>query len=77
MRPSFSVAAAALTSASLAGFTGGAGSAQAQTPAPRPVEALPDVARLTPAEVAFVHPLSRALAGNSRRSQALTLSQLC
>jgi len=61
MRPSFSVAAAALTSASLAGFTGGAGSAQAQTPAPRPVEALPDVARLTPAEVALVHPLSRAL----------------
>jgi len=61
MRPAFLVAAAALTSASLAGFAGSAGSAQAQTPTLRPVEALPDVARLTPAEVAFVHPLSRAL----------------
>jgi len=43
------------------GLAGRAGRAQAQTPAPRPVEALPDVARLTPAEVAFVHPLTRAL----------------
>jgi len=57
MRPAFLVAAAALT---CAGLGGGAGSVRAQTPAPRPVEALPDVARLTPAEVAFVHPLTRA-----------------
>ncbi|MCM3876683.1 MAG: hypothetical protein NEA02_09725, partial [Thermoanaerobaculia bacterium] len=63
MRPAFLVAAAALTSAGLAGFTGSAGIAQAQAPAPapRPVEALPDVARLAPAELAFVHPLFRAL----------------
>jgi hypothetical protein len=60
VRPAI-LAAAALTSAGLAGFAGSAGIAQAQTPAPRPVEALPDVARLTPAEVAFVHPLFRAL----------------
>ena len=58
MRPALFVLAAALTSASLAGS---AGSALAQTPAPRPVEALPDVARLAPAEVAFIHPLTRAL----------------
>ena len=57
MRPAFLVAAAALT---CAGLAGGARSVRAQTPAPRPVEALPDVARLTPAEVAFVHPLTRA-----------------
>jgi len=38
-----------------------AGLARAQTPAPRPVEALPDAVRLTPAEVAYVHPLFRAL----------------
>jgi hypothetical protein len=35
--------------------------ARAQTPATRPVEALPDAARLTPAEVGYVHPLFRAL----------------
>lgn len=38
-----------------------AGVALAQAPASRPVEALPDAARLTPAEVAYVHPLSREL----------------
>jgi hypothetical protein len=58
MRPALLVAAAALTCAGLAGL---AGTAPAQTPPPRPVEALPDVARLTPAEIAFVHPLTRAL----------------
>jgi hypothetical protein len=61
MRPAVLVAAAALASAGLALFGGGAGSAEAQTPALRPVETLPDVARLTPAEVAFVHPLARPL----------------
>ncbi|MDL2718355.1 MAG: hypothetical protein PT977_11410 [Acidobacteriota bacterium] len=58
MRLALFVVAAALTSATL---TGPAGSALAQTQAPRPVEALPDVARLTPAEVAFIHPLTRPL----------------
>jgi len=58
MRPAVFVAAAALACAN---FAGPAGIALAQAPAPRPVEALPDVARLTPAEVAFIHPLTRAL----------------
>ncbi len=58
MRPALPVAAAALFFAAVAGF---AGSAEAQAPPPRPVEVLPDVARLTPAEVAYVHPLTRAL----------------
>ena len=35
--------------------------AQAPAPAPRPVEALPDPVRVTLAEVAYVHPLFRAL----------------
>lgn len=48
----FLVAAAGLAAAGLA---------RAQTPASRPVEALPDAARLTPAEVNYVHPLFRAL----------------
>jgi hypothetical protein len=61
MRPAFLVAAAALASVGLASVASFAGSANAQTPAPRPVEALPDVARLAPAEVVFVHPLTRAL----------------
>ncbi len=61
MRPAPFVAAAALALSGLADFAGGAGIAWAQAPAPRPVEALPDIARLTPAEVAFVHPLYRAL----------------
>ena len=52
MRPIFLVAATMLTGAVLA---------HAQTPAPRPVEALPDAVRLTPAEVAYVHPLFRAV----------------
>jgi hypothetical protein len=58
MRAALLVTAAAVA---CTGLAGSAGRAQAQTPAPRPVEALPDVARLTPAEVAFVHPLFRAL----------------
>ena len=62
------LAASALACASLAGLAGRAGSAQAQAPAPRPVEALPDVARLTPAEVAFVHPLYRARSTTRRSS---------
>jgi hypothetical protein len=52
MRPVSLVAAAVLAVAGLA---------RAQAPAPRPVEALPDVARLAPAEVAYAHPLARAL----------------
>jgi hypothetical protein len=52
MRPFVLVGAAILA---------GAGLARAQAPAPRPVEALPDAARLTPAEVVYVHPLFRAL----------------
>ncbi|MFI5197727.1 MAG: hypothetical protein ACHQJD_03825 [Thermoanaerobaculia bacterium] len=52
MRPVSLVAAAVLSAA---------GVARAQAPAPRPVEALPDVARLAPAEVTYVHPLARAL----------------
>jgi len=39
----------------------GASRAQAQAPAPRPVEALPDPVRITLAEVAYVHPLFRAV----------------
>jgi hypothetical protein len=39
----------------------GAGLARAQAPSPRPVEALSDAVRLTPAEVVYVHPLFRAL----------------
>ncbi|MEO8585395.1 MAG: hypothetical protein ABI584_04495 [Acidobacteriota bacterium] len=58
MRPALFVVAAAVACAYSAGP---AGSALAQTPAPRPVETLPDVARLTPAEVAFIHPLTRPL----------------
>jgi hypothetical protein len=52
MRPAFLVVAAMVV---------GAGLARAQTPAPRPVEALPDAMRLTLAEVSYVHPLFRAL----------------
>jgi hypothetical protein len=56
MRSIFPVAAAILA---------GAGLARAQAPSPtpqsHPVEALPDAARVTPAEVAYVHPLYRAL----------------
>ena len=52
MRPVSLVAAVVLAAAGLA---------RAQAPAPRPVEALPDAARLAPAEVAYVHPLARAL----------------
>jgi hypothetical protein len=52
---------ARLLSLVAAGWLAAVGVAQAQTPASRPVEALPDPARLTPAEVAYVHPLFRAL----------------
>ncbi len=45
----------------LAALSGAGGTARAQSPAPRPVEALPDVARLSPAEIAYVHPLYRPL----------------
>jgi hypothetical protein len=58
MRFVFRVAVSVLACAGLVAF---AESARAQTPAARPVEALPDAARLTPAEVAYVHPLYRAL----------------
>ena len=39
----------------------GASRARAQAPVPRPVEALPDPVRITLAEVAYVHPLFRAV----------------
>ena len=52
VRPIFLVTAAMLAEAGLA---------RAQAPTPPPVEALPDAVRLTPAEVAYVHPLFRAL----------------
>ncbi|MFI5120675.1 MAG: hypothetical protein ACHQM4_09690 [Thermoanaerobaculia bacterium] len=52
MRPVFLVVAAILAEAGLA---------RAQAPAPRPVEALPDPVRVTLAEVAYMHPLFRAL----------------
>jgi hypothetical protein len=52
MRPVFLLFAATLA---------GAGLARAQTPALRPVEALPDPVRITLAEVTYVHPLFRAL----------------
>jgi hypothetical protein len=61
MRGTLRLAASALACASVAGVAGRAGSAQAQVAAPRPVEALPDAARLTPAEVTYIHPLFRAL----------------
>jgi hypothetical protein len=48
-------------SLAVAAILAGAGLARAQAPAPRPVEALPDPVRVTPAEVAYVHPLFRAL----------------
>ena len=45
----------------VAAMLAGAGLARAQAPAPRPVEVLPDAMRLTPAEVAYVHPLFRSV----------------
>ncbi|MGZ5428921.1 MAG: hypothetical protein ACXWFS_07925 [Thermoanaerobaculia bacterium] len=73
VRPVLLVAAAALMSA---GFAGRVESAQARTPAPRPVETLPDVARLTPAEVAFVHPLYRALDDAPKLAERVNPSDL-
>ena len=61
MRAGLFFGAGAIAVAGLAGFAGSGGRAEAQTPGSRPVEALPDAARLTPAEIAYVHPLYRAL----------------
>ncbi len=61
MRAGLFFGVGAIAFAGLAGFAGSGGRAEAQTPASRPVEALPDVARLTPAEIAYVHPLYRVL----------------
>ena len=55
------VAVSVLACAGVAGIGGVAERAQAQAPAARPVEALPDAGRVTPAEIAYVHPLYRAV----------------
>lgn len=74
MRPAF-LAAAALAFLGLA-CPGGSALAQAPAPAARPVEALPDAARLTPAEVAYVHPLYRALDDAPKLAERLNPTDL-